>query len=673
MDLTIKTTLLSDFQENLVKQADEYSTSMYKAEAEPRPMNPILPPYPYKYPRIRPRSDYKGNFEEEYWQCWDKNPYDHSVNSWISWTNLENEARMAGYNDIKKLNRTRSILLEGASLGCEGTGRMITVGRNSNTVYQEGRKFADTLNNWVRTKIVYGPFTKNEMPFKEYKVSPMGVAPKPHGKIRIVMDLSYPHDIPADSPKPNSVNKGINKELLHSPMSTTSEVCKKIWSTGYPAEFAKADWTSAYKHISLRPDDRHLQVFEFGGRFFIEGQMTFGASSSPDRFDVVSDVPLEIALLQTGIWKESTVKVLDDAVCIGRKNGGTVGKFYENYRGLCSRVGIQLADDKDDDKAFGPRTKGVVLGIFYNLETLTWSIPNDKADTLLILLWDAATAKQTSYRNLSKIVGKITHYKDMVMFGHYERSWLLKLTDNERPPFEVVRFDETSTRQLKWWIKSIIMAKVGTRIPNPFSYTPRVFLEMFPDASGGLNGALAGAGSCFLTSSQQPWVYLRWPDLIRFNRPNTFNVKFAHKMSTLEAFAALLGVVSEPDLVRNKRLVINTDNSGFYYSYLNGHSRCLYLHSIVKAIHYTSKALNITIHIEKIPRRVSVGAKIADELSKGQLGTAMSLLSDPADLPSSIPKSLIEWITNPYPTRTLGETIMDEISLYTKVLDWGQF
>ena len=83
MDLTIKTTLLSDFQENLVKQADEYSTSMYKAEAEPRPMNPILPPYPYKYPKIRPRSDYKGNFEEEYWQCWDKNPYDHSVNNFI--------------------------------------------------------------------------------------------------------------------------------------------------------------------------------------------------------------------------------------------------------------------------------------------------------------------------------------------------------------------------------------------------------------------------------------------------------------------------------------------------------------------------------------------------------------------------------------------------------------
>ena len=68
-----------------------------------------------------------------------------------------------------------------------------------------------------------------------------------------------------------------------------------------------------------------------------------------------------------------------------------------------------------------------------------------------------------------------------------------------------------------------------------------------------------------------------------------------------------------------------------------------------------------------------MGAKIADELSKGELGKAMSMLSDPADLPSSIPKTLALWIANPYPTRKLGENLMDEISTFTKVLDWGQF
>ena len=368
---------------------------MYKAGAEPRPADPIIPPYPYKYPEIWERNSYEGQFEPEYWSNWSFNPYDHSVNSWISWDKLEQEAIAAGYHNVKKLNRTRSILLDGASLGCEGTGRMITTGRNSNTVYLNGRKFADTLNDWVNTKIVYGPFTKEQMPFLQYKVAPMGVAPKPHGKIRIVMDLSYPHDIPKDSPEPNSVNKGIDKTILHSPMSTTSDVCKKIWSTGYPAEFAKADWTSAYKHISLEPDDRHLQVFEFGGRYFIEGQMTFGSSSSPDRFHVVSDVPLEISMIKSNIWRDSTIKVLDDAAAFGRKGSGRVGLWYDNYRGVCARSGIQLAGEEDKEKAFGPSTSGVVLGIYYNLEELTWQIPHNKADNLLMLLWDAASAKKS--------------------------------------------------------------------------------------------------------------------------------------------------------------------------------------------------------------------------------------------------------------------------------------
>ena len=131
------------------------------------------------------------------------------------------------------------------------------------------------------------------------------------------------------------------------------------------------------------------------------------------------------------------------------------------------------------------------------------------------------------------------------------------------PPFEVINLDDTTISQMRWWTKAIVIAKEGSKIPNPYTYTPRIFLEMFPDASGGLNGPLAGAGSCFLTSSCQPWVYLNWPPMIRFNTPNSYQVTFAHKMSTLEAFAALMGLVSEPDLIRNKSsIIIGSCSSG---------------------------------------------------------------------------------------------------------------
>ena len=104
---------------------------------------------------------------------------------------------------------------------------------------------------------------------------------------------------------------------------------------GHDTLMVKADWNAAYKHISLHHEDRHLQVFSFGGRYFIETQLTFGSSSSPDRFDVTSDLPIEFALRRNNIWKESCAKVLDDMVGFGNKNSPTIYNFYQDYRGIC--------------------------------------------------------------------------------------------------------------------------------------------------------------------------------------------------------------------------------------------------------------------------------------------------------------------------------------------------
>ena len=125
---------------------------------------------------------------------------------------------------------------------------------------------------------------------------------------------------------------------------------------------------------------------------------------------------------------------------------------------------------------------------------------------------------------------------------------------------------------------------------------------------GGQGLKPAGAGSFFLTSSQQPWIFLNWPAHIAFNGTNDDGVNFTRKMSTLEAFAAFLGFVSDPDLVRGKKVVIFTDNAGFFFAFLNGHSRCSFLHSLCKGLQYVAIALNTTLHVEKVKRRSDLGS-----------------------------------------------------------------
>ena len=646
---------------------------MIKQGVEDCPKEPVTPPYNYKYPQLGVRDSYEGVFEDSYWQKWSHNPYNSEVLSWIDWWQLEKECNRIGYKNVHKMTRARSILLEGASLACEGTGRLPTWGENSKTVYENGRKFADQLHHWVQSGIVFGPLRRVDLPFEHIKVAPMGVAPKPGGKIRIVMDLSFPHGVPIDDPRPNSVNSGIDKGKLHSPMSTTKDVIKKIWSCGRETEFCKVDWTDAYKHVSVQHRDRALQVFSFGGRLFVESQMTFGASSSPDRFDLISDIPLECALLETGIWRESIIKVLDDSVCFGLHGTGVVGRFYDNFRRICSTVGIRLASDDDKTKAFGPCRRGLVLGIWYDLPSLTCAIPEDKADSMLLLLWEAKTTGCLSYQKLLSMIGKITHYMPLVKFGKFERSFLLRYVDNERPPWELVHFDHEARKQCEWWIRSIGMTKQGVKIPDPRTYWPRVYVELCPDASGGEGSKLAGAGSCFMTASNQPWVNITWPAWLIKGESNSLGIRFSRKLSTLEAIAGLLGFTSEPDLVRNKHVVIRTDNVGFVYAFDNGTSTCLYLHTVVKALDFVAKALNATVTVEKVLRRSGTGAIVADELSKGHITTALSHLSDPMSSRSRVSRSIFNWITDPVPTRNLGQLIVDELASFTSVLEWGQF
>ena len=194
--------------------ARAYNERMFIAGAEDCPPEPDIQPYPYKHPHLGVLEHYEGKFPDSYWDKWVRNPYNEEAISWIDGNELKAAALEAGIQNSAKLTRTVDILNNGATLGCEGTGRLPTRGRNSPTAAADGPKVADNLQDWVMDGIAFGPFRPEEMPFKEYKVSPLGTQPKPGGKVRIVIDLSYPHDIDKDSKLPNSVNKGIDKKKL---------------------------------------------------------------------------------------------------------------------------------------------------------------------------------------------------------------------------------------------------------------------------------------------------------------------------------------------------------------------------------------------------------------------------------------------------------------------------
>jgi len=63
-----------------------------------------------------------------------------------------------------------------------------------------------------------------------------------------------------------------------------------------------------------------------------------------------------------------------------------------------------------------------------------------------------------------------------------------------------------------------------------------------------------------------------WPKIIQENRQNSLGVRFSHKLCTLEGYAALLGLVTVPDIARNNEIELMVDNSGFIGVYNKRHS-----------------------------------------------------------------------------------------------------
>ena len=57
---------------------------------------------------------------------------------------------------------------------------------------------------------MWGTLTEKEMPWTQFKVSPMTVRLKPNGAARIIMDLSWPHERALGDGKAISVNAGMS-------------------------------------------------------------------------------------------------------------------------------------------------------------------------------------------------------------------------------------------------------------------------------------------------------------------------------------------------------------------------------------------------------------------------------------------------------------------------------
>ena len=191
-------------------------------------------------------------------------------------------------------------------------------------------------------------------------------------------------------------------------MADTKLVLETLHRVGKDAQFTKVDWASAYKHLGVRVEDWPLQCVEWGGKIFVELRMTFGCTSSPTRFHVLSDVVKEISAKNVGMDKDDIPKCLDDAIPIQTRESGLVRRFEIEYRRLCRVIGVRLAGNDYVGKTFSVSRAGEVLGIVYELSHWLWWIPEAKALRLIAELKMIVESDMVEGPLMEKIMGKLS-------------------------------------------------------------------------------------------------------------------------------------------------------------------------------------------------------------------------------------------------------------------------
>jgi hypothetical protein len=69
---------------------------------------------------------------------------------------------------------------------------------------------------------------------------------------------------------------------------------------------------------------------------------------------------------------------LDNIRAAAPDGSAALFKFDAMFQEVAQKIGVQLADRSDPEKTFGPCKRGTKLGVHYDTESWTWSIPAEK-------------------------------------------------------------------------------------------------------------------------------------------------------------------------------------------------------------------------------------------------------------------------------------------------------
>jgi hypothetical protein len=386
-------------------------------------------------------------------------------------------------------------------------------------------------------------------------------------------------------------------------------------------------------------------------------------------------VVLELVCKVAEFPREMVCQHLDDICAAAPEGSRVLSRFDEVFRQVAEQVGVKLADRADPEKTFAPCKRGTVLGVEYDTEAWTWTIPQEKLVRLRQAVREVLGSDQVTVRAAQSLVGKLLHIRPLLPAAKFNMAHIMLLSaEANRHDNQNVRIQVTvqARRQLAFWLLLLEACPGHLAIPREVVPMPWA-LHAFTDAAGGsLDRLGAGTGGVL----GEWWFYVPWAKRINAGGWRIEGKKVGRKLSALELVGPLVTVAAGHHLLRNKQVIIWVDNAGAVAIWNKGYStRCALSSTIVSAISAVAAAIGCTVFIKKIARCSAAGAVMADHLSKAnfqwfrqhaaQVGWRLQVE------PARVPVTLLRWIDKLVQSDDLAHDILRELARDGPILNYS--
>lgn len=453
------------------------------------------------------------------------------------------------------------------------------------------------INKELEMGRIVGPFV--DRPISTLRISPLGLVEKKEpGKFRMIHHLSYPQG--------DSVNDFIDPKLCSVEYTKFDRAVDIIQELGVGCMLAKADIESAFRLLPVYPGDFDQLGFKFNGRYYVDKCMPMGCSISCSIFEKFS------SFLEWNINQRHTagckIHYIDDFL-FGDRTFSECQHLLDAFLFECGKLGVPIAEEK----TMGPSTCIQFLGLELDTVAMLVRIPESKVSEICEKIVLLLSMKKAQLHQIQSLIGSLNFACRAIIPGRAFSRRLTDLTIGLTRPNHFVRINTGVKDDLRMWLQFFKNFNGKCAFSDRFWLTCDQ-LQLFTDSAGGPSG---GWGIYFEGS----WSQGLWPS-------EWLDLGVGSDITFLEFFPVVLSIIIFGDRLKNRKLIVRSDNTAVV-AILNSHTsksqrvmslvrvfvlRCLHLNLIVKGMHVCGRNNQIADALSRSQwssfRRLAPGADV---------------------------------------------------------------